>query len=423
MPLMHPLLSICIPTYNRAELLDHSLHQLAPLQDCGRPVEIVVSDNGSTDDTPRVIEAHRARNLGLHAHRLPENRGAASNWLNALRQAQGEFMIYLADDDSLIADNLFHHVGTLERDADLVAVYADWIAWDDQAEREIHRHFEGLDQFTSFEPASPLDLINFMLQRFYPPEVGVYRRAALVRAHSFHGRSLPYYRTMVRLSRLGRIAFDPLPFYREHRILKERFARTEWANMAMQFHMIGDELRLALEEMVLLAVQDAGVPQLSAEQAQVVRHSIERIMQSRIQLEVERACGRKDWIMAVELRRRHVLWHGPGSDADTRRDVLQVVIPAALQAVAQTWRSLSGIKGVSPRGFESGRVAEFFAQHAPDIPMLPVAAPAKDALILHRDERTLAQDGAVADAAQVLVLERLLDAYRIAQAKIDLKGF
>ena len=55
---------------------------------------------------------------------------------------------------------------------------------------------------------------------------------------------------MYRLSRVGRIAFDPLPFYREHRILKDRFQRSHWANMAMQFHMIGDELRLALEAMV-----------------------------------------------------------------------------------------------------------------------------------------------------------------------------
>ena len=55
---MHPLISICIPTYNRAELLDYCLENLAALKDCGRPVEIVISDNGSTDRTPEVIEAH-----------------------------------------------------------------------------------------------------------------------------------------------------------------------------------------------------------------------------------------------------------------------------------------------------------------------------------------------------------------------------
>ena len=263
-----------------------------------------------------------------------------------------------------------------------------------------------------------------MLQRFYPPEIGVYRREALLRAHLFHGRSVPHYTNMYRLSRLGRIAFDPLPFYREHRVLKNRFARTEWANMAMQFHMIGDELRLALEEMVLMAMQDAGTSQINEQQAQIIRQSIERILHSRIQLEVERACGRKDWITAVELRRRYVLWHGPGSEAETQRDVLQIVIPAALQAVGQTCRSLSDSAGISLRGFESGEIAEFFSQHFPDAPILSPGADTNghSPLIVHRDEHTLAQDASVQNPAEVLVLERLLDCYRVTTARIDLKG-
>ena len=422
---MPPFLSICIPTYNRAELLDYCLENVAALKDCGKPIEIVLSDNGSTDDTPRVVEAHLARNPLLRAHRLPENRGAPANWLNALRKAEGEFMVYLADDDSLIADGLLHHIETLQRERDVVAIYADWVAWDDEAQREIHRHYMGLNEFTSFPSSAPLDLINFMLQRFYPPEIGVYRRAALLRAHSFHGRTLPHYRAMSRLSRLGRVAFDPLPFYREHRILKERFHRTHWANMAMQYHMIGDELRLSLEEMVLLAVQDAGANYLPQDQAQIVRQSIDRILHSRLGLEVDRACGRRDWVMAVELRRRQVLWHGPGSDSETTHDVLKIVIPAALQAVAQTFASLSGATGLSLRGFESARITEFFTQYFPDMPILPPGdgSGADGVLIVHRDERTLGQDGTIADSTGVMVLERLLDLYRITKAKIDLAGF
>jgi hypothetical protein len=421
---MHPLISICLPTYNRADLLDYALEQLGALKDCGRPVEIVISDSGSDDRTSEVVATHAARNPLIRAFKMPENRGAVANWLNALWQAQGEFMVYLADDDSLLFDNLFHHFDTMKQQRDLVAIFADWIAWDDQAEREIHRHYTGLTEFTAFEPSAPLNLINFMLQRFYPPEIGVYRREALIRAHSFHGRSLPYYLNMYRLSRLGRIAFDPLPFYREHRILKERFQRTHWANMQMQFHMIGDELRLALEEMVLMAVQDAGASHLPPDQAHVVGQNIERILHARLGLEAERACGRKDWIMAVELRRRFVLWHGPGSDADTSRDVLKIVIPAALQAIQQTFRSLPGASGLSLRGFESSRITEFFSDYYPDIALLPAGAPANGAgLVVHRDERSLAGDNVPVDPSRVLVLERLLDLYRIGTAKIDLKGF
>jgi glycosyltransferase involved in cell wall biosynthesis len=425
MPLMHPLISICIPTYNRADLLDYCLNNLAAaLEGIGRPAEIVISDNGSTDRTPKVIEAHRAKNPAIRAHRMPENRGGAANWLNAMYKSEGEFLAYLADDDSLVAEGLAHHIARLEREPDLVAIYADWIAWDDKEERELHRHYNGLTEFTSFAPSAPLDLINFMLKRFYPPEIGVYRRDAVIRSHSFHGRSLPHYLSMYRLSRLGRIGFDPLPFYREHRGLKDRFQRTHWANMSMQYHMIGDELRLSLEEMVLMGLQDAGASHLNAEQAQVVRQSIERILHMRLQLEVERACGRQDWITAVELRRRHVLWHGPGSDEDARRDALKIIIPAALQAVKQTLTSLSGATGISLRGFESERVSDFYRDHFPGTPVYPAGDRTNGAatLIVHRDEQTLVDDETIHDPSDVMVLERLLDLYRITQARIDLKG-
>jgi glycosyltransferase involved in cell wall biosynthesis len=417
------LASICLPTYNRADLLDYALDNLAALKDCGRPLEIVISDSGSDDRTPEVVAAHAARNPLIRAFRMPENRGAPANWLNALRQARGELMLYVADDDALILDNLFQHLDRIERERDLVAIFADWIAWDDQAGRELHRHYTGLEEHTAFEPSAPLDLVNFMLNRFYPPEIGIYRREALLRAHSFHGRTLPYYRNMMLLARQGRIAFDPLPFYREHRVLKDRFQRNYWTNMAMQFQMIGDELRLSLEEMVLLAVQDAGAGYLPANQGAVVMENIQRILHARLGLEVERARSRKDWIMAVELRRRHMLWHGPGSDDDTKRDVLQIVMPAAFQAVQQTYRSMPDAHGLSLRGFESGRIGEFFTQYFPDTPLLHPGEANGSALVVHRDERTLAQDNAAGDPAAVMVVERLLDLYRITTAKVDLAGF
>jgi hypothetical protein len=423
---MHPLISICIPTYNRAEILDYCLEGLASLQDCGTPVEIVISDNGSTDSTADVIKAHSSHNRLIRAHRFSENRGPIPNRLNVLHKATGEFVSFLADDDSLITESLLRHVETLRQQPDMVAIYADWIAWDDQKEREIHRHFGGLNQSVTFTPTAPLELVNFMLKQMLPPEIGVYRRDAMLRTHSFYSRSMPYFPAMYRLSRLGRIAFDPLPFYREHRVLKDRFQRTHWANMELQLQLIGDEQRLAFEEMVLLGIQDAGGSSLSDEQAHSVRQSIDRILHSRLALEVDRACGRKDWIMAVELRRRYVLWHGAGSEEETRRDVLRIVIPAALQAVQQTYTGISDTPGISLRGFESNRIAEFFAKYYPEVPILPSDARPNGRgapLVVHRDELTLAQDGVADDPEQIVVMERLLDLYRVTTAKIDLKGF
>jgi hypothetical protein len=420
---MRPLISVCIPTYNRADLLGYCLENLEPLRNCGKSVEIVISDNGSTDHTQNVIKTHRQRDPTIRSVAFSENRGWAANWINAVSHAEGEIAVYLADDDSLIVDNLLRHVEAMQQDPELVAIYADWIAWDDRAGSEIHRYYGNLNETVSFDSKAPLELIDFMLKRFLMPEIGLYRREALLQARLSHVRSLPFYLRMYQLSRLGRIAFDPLPFYREHRVLKEQFQRTHWANIDMTYYMVGEELRLSLEEIVLMAVQDAGGTHLPQEQAAFVWQSIERILHSRIRLEADRAASRKDWISAVELRRRYVLWHGPGPDDETRQDVLQIVLPAALQAVQQIFNGLSTTTGISLRGFESDRIVEFFANHYPSTPILGQDTDSATALVLHRDEQTLSQDTSAGDPAKIMVLERLLDLYRITRSKIDLKGF
>ncbi len=119
-----------------------------------------------------------------------------------------------------------------------------------------------------------------------------------------------------------------------------------------------------------------------------------------------------------------MLWYGPGPDAETQRDVLEIVIPAALQAVQQTFRSLSGVPGILLRGFESARVPEFFTNFFPDTPVLAPGAATNGAepLIVHRDVRTLARDTSIKDPASVIVLEQQLDLYRITTAKVDLAG-
>lgn len=97
-----PLLSICIPTFNRAHLLRSALWTLVPqVKECGDLVEVIVSDNASTDETPAVIQ-WAGQHIPLRAHRNDENLGALANiFLLTNTLAQGEFCWILGDDDLL----------------------------------------------------------------------------------------------------------------------------------------------------------------------------------------------------------------------------------------------------------------------------------------------------------------------------------
>jgi abequosyltransferase len=94
-----PRLSVCIPTYNRAALLAGALESV--LAQAGDEVEVVVSDNASTDDTPAVVAALQARFPRLVYSRSPENLGPDRNYLRSVELASGEYCWLMGSDDAL----------------------------------------------------------------------------------------------------------------------------------------------------------------------------------------------------------------------------------------------------------------------------------------------------------------------------------
>ncbi len=97
-----PLLSICIPTFNRASLLDVCLASLLPqVASCGEQVEVVVSDNASTDETRDLLTKWQQR-FPFRLHRHNDNIGLLGNiTFVAGTLARGDFIWLLGDDDLL----------------------------------------------------------------------------------------------------------------------------------------------------------------------------------------------------------------------------------------------------------------------------------------------------------------------------------
>ena len=89
------LLSICIPTYNRAEYLHNAIESITaqPEWESGA-VEIVISDNGSTDDTPEVI-ANLQKRYGterIRSRHLDTPIDTHDNFTSALNLGQGRML-------------------------------------------------------------------------------------------------------------------------------------------------------------------------------------------------------------------------------------------------------------------------------------------------------------------------------------------
>ncbi len=95
-------LSICIPTYNRSELLKECVSSvLASVAGHESKVEIVVSDNASTDGTADVVRAIQDTYPWIRFHRNEQNIGAERNFHLLATLAQGTNIWIFGDDDKM----------------------------------------------------------------------------------------------------------------------------------------------------------------------------------------------------------------------------------------------------------------------------------------------------------------------------------
>ena len=98
---VRPLLTIGIPTYNGAATIRQTLASILP--QLAEGVEIVISDNASTDETPAIAQAFAAaRPRDVHYYRNDTNIGMDRNFDAVVRRAAGRFVWILSDDDHIV---------------------------------------------------------------------------------------------------------------------------------------------------------------------------------------------------------------------------------------------------------------------------------------------------------------------------------
>jgi glycosyltransferase involved in cell wall biosynthesis len=145
-----PLLSLCVPTFRRSQLLNQSLSAILsqiepPMTDM---VEVLVLDNASPDDTPSVVAQAQADfpHMSLRSLRHPENIGPDANFFEARNLANGKFVYLISDDDVLLP-------GAVARLLELIQAYPKFDAfslnvrqfWDDPYQEDTPQvyKFEG----------------------------------------------------------------------------------------------------------------------------------------------------------------------------------------------------------------------------------------------------------------------------------------
>ena len=98
----NPTVSVIIPTYNRAHLIGRAIQSV--LNQTYRDFEIIVVDDGSTDNTEEVIKSFSDERIRYIKHK--ENKGAAAARNTGIKTARGKFIAFQDSDDEWLPEKL-----------------------------------------------------------------------------------------------------------------------------------------------------------------------------------------------------------------------------------------------------------------------------------------------------------------------------
>ena len=97
-----PKVSVIIPTYNRAHLVGRAIRSV--LNQTYQDFEIIVVDDGSTDNTEEVVKSFNDPRIRYIRHE--KNRGGSAACNTGIRAARGEYIAFQDSDDEWLPEKL-----------------------------------------------------------------------------------------------------------------------------------------------------------------------------------------------------------------------------------------------------------------------------------------------------------------------------
>lgn len=175
-----PLVSFCIPTYKRSRYLQSLLEGLTDqLAGFPYPFEVVIADNASPDSTESVVGSFMQA-LPIRYLRHARNIGGFPNFQYVMAQAAGRYVVYVADDDCLMGEQVAATIAKMEADPGIVVVYAPWILFDLISQQQVGQFYH-VPHDLRIERNEHGQLLDHILRHHIFPEVQITRRDVLQR--------------------------------------------------------------------------------------------------------------------------------------------------------------------------------------------------------------------------------------------------
>ena len=116
-----PKVSIILPTYNRAHLIGRAIQSI--LNQTYQDFEIIIIDDGSKDDTEKIIRGFQEKDNRIKYIRFEENKGAAAARNAGIKMSKGEYITFQDSDDEWVIDKLEKQMKVIETSSENIVVY------------------------------------------------------------------------------------------------------------------------------------------------------------------------------------------------------------------------------------------------------------------------------------------------------------
>jgi len=206
-----PKVSVGMPLYNAAAFVREAIDSL--LAQTFGDFELIISDNGSTDETDSICCGYAAQDSRIRYYRSADNRGAAWNFNHCVERARGEYFKWAAHDDICAPKFLERCVAALDDAGSQTVLAYPKSVLIDAAGSVVGPHESGLDLRSSAPHVRVRDFVR--RQNKANPIFGVIRSDVLRRTRGFGSFPSADIVLLLELALFGRVLeVDDLLFQR-----------------------------------------------------------------------------------------------------------------------------------------------------------------------------------------------------------------
>jgi glycosyl transferase family 2 len=201
-----PLVSIGMPVYNEEQHLRKTLDSLLA-QDFGN-LEIIISDNASTDRTAVICQEYSLQDSRVSYYRNETNLGSVPNFNRVFEPARGAFFMWASGHDLYHKTFISRCSALLLTDPSVVLCHPQAL-WVDVSGQPLELISDSLDTRGVISQLSRLNMVLWRLSRTAYPFYGMIRRSALEQTALQQKVAAPDVALLVELSLLGTFAHIP----------------------------------------------------------------------------------------------------------------------------------------------------------------------------------------------------------------------